>query len=394
MLPIALGTGVSLLGDASLYVILPINMESAGVTLAQVGILLSANRVVRLLFNNLGGVAYDRLPRRPLFVSALVLGAISSAIYAFAKGYYPLLLGRLIWGVAWVGIWIGGNTIILDNCTEQDRGRWIGIYQMAFFLGASSGAIFGGTLNDLIGFQYTMGLAAALTFVSALFALLLLPGNNRGSQRESLAGTAVTTQKPRLAIRDRLPPLALLGAYRLVVAGILLSTFSLYLQQQFGQTFDIGSLSIGLSTMAGAGLGIGSMVSLAASPLAGHLSDRADSRWRVVSVALLPGIVGYILLALAAPFAVILGLPLIFASSGSNQSLATTLVGDLTDPKMRSRSLGWLYTVGDLASAIGPLLAFGVLIPLAGTTGLYIFCMLVLLILCLYSLSLQRIKSR
>jgi len=50
--------------------------------------------------------------------------------------------------------------------------------------------------------------------------------------------------------------------------------------------------------------------------------------------------------------------------------LSTALIGDLGQRRRHGRYLGLLYTVGDLSSAIGPLLAFA-LLPLWGITGLY-----------------------
>ena len=65
--PLGLGTALSLLGDATLYTVLPIHAADAGVTLTAVGILLGANRAIRLFLNGPAGLAYDRWPRRRLF---------------------------------------------------------------------------------------------------------------------------------------------------------------------------------------------------------------------------------------------------------------------------------------------------------------------------------------
>ena len=111
---IGIGTCTSLLGDASLYTVLPTETAAVGVVLANVGILLSANRFVRLVLNGPLGMLYDRWPRRPLFLAALFLGALSTALYAYAQGLWPLLFARMLWGLAWAGIWVGGNTILMD----------------------------------------------------------------------------------------------------------------------------------------------------------------------------------------------------------------------------------------------------------------------------------------
>ena len=86
---------------------------------------------------------------------------------------------------------------------------------------------------------------------------------------------------------------------------------------------------------------------------------------------------GFGLLALGLPLAVLFGLPLTSISSGSNQGLSTALVGDLSGDGRHGRYLGILFTVGDLGSAIGPLLAYA-LLPLWGIQSVYWLCMLLL----------------
>jgi len=105
------------MGDATLYTVLPTHAADAGIVLVQVGILLSANRVVRLFLNGPMGLAYDRSRHRRLFISALFVGALSTVLYAATYGFWPLLVGRLLWGLAWSGIWVGGTTILLDVTT-------------------------------------------------------------------------------------------------------------------------------------------------------------------------------------------------------------------------------------------------------------------------------------
>ena len=148
LFPLGLGTALSLMGDATLYTVLPTHTSEVGIALGSVGIILGVNRAVRVFLNSPAGLAYDRWPRRRLFVPALFIGALSTMVYAATHGFWPLLVGRLLWGLAWSGIWVGGATIILDVTTDQDRGRWTGLYQTWFFLGAALGAFAGGLLTE------------------------------------------------------------------------------------------------------------------------------------------------------------------------------------------------------------------------------------------------------
>ncbi len=369
-----LATGLSLLGDSSLYTVLPTHTLEAGVTLASVGVLLSANRFIRLVLNGPMGLAYDRWPRRRLFLPALTLGALSTAILALTSGFWPLLAARLLWGLAWAGIWVGGNTIILDVTRDEDRGRWVGLYQLAFFLGAASGALLGGFMTDVLGYSLTMGIESSLTLLGALIALLFLPETRRARPHPEAPTGVETRSDPITGSPARISLIsatALMGVNRLVQAGVLVSTFGLFLAQVVGDGVRVGPRAIGVASLTGLGLGGATLIAMASAPLMGWLSDKARHRWGVAAGGLLPGIAGFSLLALGPPLGALVALPATAVTSGSNQSLSTALVGDLGGRGRRGRYLGLLYTVGDLASAVGPPLAYA-LIPLVGLRGVYL----------------------
>ena len=50
-MPLGLGTALSLMGDATLYTVLPTHTAEAGIPLSSVGIMLGINRAVRILLN-------------------------------------------------------------------------------------------------------------------------------------------------------------------------------------------------------------------------------------------------------------------------------------------------------------------------------------------------------
>jgi len=376
LLPVAVGTSLSLVGDSSLYAVLPTQTDVAGVSVASVGILLSANRFIRLATNGPTGIAYDRFSRRKLFVAALFIGAFSTAIYALTRGFWPLLVGRLLWGLSWSGIWIGGNTIILDMVDDDTRGRWMGLYQFSFFLGSASGAILGGLLTDLLGFHWALLVGAGLTLTGAIFNLLLLPetGRTAGLQTVEVSeGVNEPDPSAKRAGRWEFASIAALySANRLVIPGILTSTLGFFLLLRFGEQVQIARWRVGVASLTGLSLGASTLIAMFSSLLAGWLSDHAGNRWRSAAGGLLPGILGFTGLALGLPGTIIAGIPLTAVTSGSNQGLATILVGDISARGGQSRRLGLLFTAGDFMSAVGPPLAYA-LIPLTGPNVLYGF---------------------
>jgi MFS family permease len=400
--PIGVGTALSLMGDTALYAVLPTHTATAGVTLASVGILLSANRWIRLITNGPAGLVYDHWPRRWFFVGSLLLGALSTAIYALAQGFWPLLVGRLLWGLAWSGIWVGGNTIILDVTAAKDRGRWTGLYQLSFYLGSTLGFPIGGALTDSVGYHNALWFAAAATFCGALVALFFLPETHMDALKEEAgesAGESPASLHPPSPLTERqhqrdplTPATALYSVNRFVVAGVISATLGLLIQQRWGEAQFANSLPVGVATITGALLGVSTLLSMIAAPVAGHGSDRFQNRWRVAASGLIPGIIGLALLASGNPIAILLGVPLSAVTSGSNQSLATALLGDHIASERRGRALGWMHTFGDFSSAIAPPLAYG-LLAWIGLSGMYLACAVLLIAMLVWTLRLSAFKT-
>jgi MFS family permease len=382
LVPISVGTGLSLFGDSALYTVLPLSQGNAGVTLAQVGLLLSVNRSVRLLINTPVGAVYDRVPRRGLFVGSLFLGSVSTLAFGLTTGFWPLLVARVLWGISWTGIWVGGNTILLDFAGPDDRGKWVGRYQAAFFLGAAAGALFGGALTDRVGFNLTFLVGGLLSLAGAILAFFVLPETRRaGPDQAPIPPHADPIPALRRGTKGEIATAnALLGLNRLANAGVLPATAGLFLAQQFGATSEIAGRELGVATLTGAALGLNTLFSMAAVPAIGRLSDIVPTRWIVAAGGLLLGSLGFGLFSLGTPAFIAAALFLIAISGSSNTSQATALVGDLSPPQTLSTRLGVLFTVGDLGSMLGPILGFA-LLPLVGLGRVYLLVALLFVLL-------------
>jgi MFS family permease len=356
------------MGDATLYTVLPTHAADAGITLASVGIILSANRLIRLFLNGPIGVLYDRSSRRRLFIPALFIGALSTAIYAATSGFWPLLAGRLVWGLAWSGIWVGGSTIILDVTTDRDRGRWTGYYQTWFFLGTAIGAFAGGLLTDQLGYSTAMWIGAFVTVIGGLTALFLLPETRpqKTQVHSQNEGNPSSRWRPN---RELIGVVTLQGINRFITAGVLAATLALLVQDQLSTS----NLIIGVATLTGILLATRTILSMFAAPMAGSLSDRLGNRWGVTLAALVIGSVGMLLLVRSDPIFILIGICLTAIAGGSIQALLTTRTGDMVEQAQRGKAIGLLHTAGDLGSALGPVTAYVLLrwIPLS---GVYMLC--------------------
>ncbi|MCP4141083.1 MAG: MFS transporter [Chloroflexi bacterium] len=361
---LGIGTAVSLLGDATLYTVLPHPDISAqlGITLSMVGLLLGANRAVRLLLNGPVGVLYDRMPRRGLLITALSLGAGSSIFYALGHGFWPLLMGRISWGLAWSLLWVGGNSVVLDVSTEENRGRNSGIYQMWFFTGVATTSFFGALLTDTVGFRNGQWISVIIIASTAVMWFFFLPETrvNNVTSKDSV-NEKERSSKAKLPWKVIAATSFTVFVARFLAWGVLAATAILWLSELFGDGMQVASFFIPIATLTGLYTAISNLTSISSTPLAGSVSDKFGRRWPVIGVAMILGGAGLWLMSGEIRNLALLGAILVPLAGSSTETLIPAIAGDRVPKKLRSRALGLINTAGDLGATVGPFAALGAL---------------------------------
>lgn len=383
MLAAGLAVSLALFGDLSLFAGLVTQLDAAGLTLAQVGILLSVHRAIRIPANPLVGLLLNRAGRRPLFLLGAALGVISTALYGVSYGFWPFLAARLMWGIAWALLNVGGLTIALDLSTPATRGRLSGLYNMWIWIGYALGPLVGGLLMDWSGFRAAMLVCAAISAVGLVCAALLLEETR---PPRAAAATPYTALTARLAAYWRsgldvvrgspaaLRAMALNGLVLFGGDGVILATAALLLEQRMG-----GALGLGVASASGGLIAVRAVLAAAASSTGGRISDGATGRRRVLASSLATGALAFGLLAAANSLpALLAGVALSAASSGAALSVLAAVMGDAVPGERQSAAVGIYAAAGDVGSACGPAAAFA-LLPLFGLPGVYAMSALLML---------------
>lgn len=385
VLAVSLVMALTGLGDALLYVVLPLHATALGLSNLQVGVLLSGNRFVRMVTNSGAAWLLRRLPPRLPYVGATALAALSTALYGVSAAFLPFLAARLLWGLTFSTTRLGGFLTVLGVAAETSRGRLLGVYRAIWRAGALAATVAGGILFEAYGFRTTMLLLAFVSLLALPFALWGSP-----QQAESRAEVAVAPSELRpWWSRFRLPRLGQTAAsgrllavnysafaLAFVVRGVLIATLALYLRDAFGDHFGPGG-GFGVAAVAAwlVGLRWAAEIGLAA-PL-GALSDRLGRMRSAVGWAITAGvaILGLALAPMVA-LAVVAAAVLFVAASGLGATLDAA-AGDLALPGERARVITVYADWSDLGAAFGPLLAL-TLADVLGLRLLYAVCAAVL----------------
>ncbi len=394
---------LALLGDSLLYVVLPLHQAALGLSGFQVGVLLSANRFVRILTNTAASRVMARMAPGPLFSAAAALACLTTVLYALTPQFAMFLLARFAWGLSFSALRLGCFITVLASATERTRGRLMGTYQSISRSGSFVAVMAGGALFDAFGYRAAVLAMAAGTALALPLAVWRGPSasvRRRGKDHEDGDATqspdpVISTGTPRAAraapgvdltepaahardvayveTPDVAPPVSdrrqrvsnrtrLIAvkwaafALAFVARGVVTATLALFLRRAFGERFGPGG-GLGVATLASWLIGVrwASEIGLAA-PL-GALSDRIG-RGRAALGWLLAATVAVAALA-AAPavgVAVAAASALFVTASGLGATLDAA-AGDLAPAHRRAEVMSSYADWTDVGAALGPLLA-------------------------------------
>ena len=376
MLPVGLSMALSLFGDLTLYAVLVTQLKTLNITLAEVGILLSVHRLVRIPFNPLAGWIQDRVGRRGPFLLGLFLSVVSTAAYGLASGFWPLLIARVGWGAAWALINVGGITMALDLSAPSDRGRWIGMYNAWMWVGYALGPVVGSLLSDRFDFRTSMLVCSAISALGLAFATLRVvetqPSRTPATHIQEVEDKPDVQPAAQRGWMARI--LLIYSTNQFAVDGVILSTVTLLITQRVGTSFSLGGMMLGAASVGGILLAARSILAALLSPLVGRIADGTWGRKAVIAAGLAAGVVSFIILTLSTSFiAILLGVIIGALSATILIGVLPAALADAAPPGQLGRVTGQLATAGDIGSTIGPFLALSVA-PILGLNWAYLLC--------------------
>jgi MFS family permease len=374
----ALAPAVLLAGFAGgiAFPILPIIGERQGLRLAFIGVILAANRAMRVVSMPLVGALVDRIGGRRTLVLGLALQILVMLFYlaGLAPGLAgPLFLaGRILHGPASGCVFVAGQSLALQAGGRERAGEAGALVRAAMAVGVPVGIVAGGFLAEGLGDSATFVIATVAVAAGTVAAWLWVPDLRaplppRSSVAEAFGSLA---QKPLAAIG------ALNFASSFSAQGMVLSTLVLMVEQRRISLFAMGPQATASSLM-----GLMLIVESVSMPFMGRAGDRhAAHAWfgtaGLVSLSLGLAVVGF---ATNNP-EVGVGLSLIGLGTGALGPSLLALLPRWVPAERRGVGVGALQLCGDTGGALGPLvgtllLAGSVRTPYLATAGM-VACLL------------------
>jgi len=194
---------VNNLNDALAWGLVPLFLAAHGATLAQVGIVAGIYPAVWGLGQILAGHVSDRVGRKPLIVTGMLVQAAGLALLAASTGAFALaVLAAALLGIGTALVYPTLVAAISDAVTPVARVSAIGIYRFWRDAGYVAGGLVAGVAADLLGFGGAIAVVAGLTAASGLWVLVDLPARKGRRHGESLPWKRPESPPGRLSLRD------------------------------------------------------------------------------------------------------------------------------------------------------------------------------------------------
>ena len=119
-----------------------------------IGIILSCYTVAALCIRPFSGYFLDSFARKPLYLMAYLIFMTMFAGYIIAGSLTLFILFRIIQGVSFGMVTVGGNTVVIDIMPSSRRGEGLGYYGLSNNIAMAVGPMSGLFLHDA-GMSFT-----------------------------------------------------------------------------------------------------------------------------------------------------------------------------------------------------------------------------------------------
>lgn len=255
--------------------VLPLFARDLGATTVQVGIINASYLLVAGILSLPLGILSDRIGRKLLAsLGVLVLTSIS-LLLAFSRTPGQLVWIYLLFGIGLAAFGPTMMSTVADLSPATHLGRSYGWYTMALYGAMSLGPAVGGMVAERWGFRPVFVASGAIIFSTFWMVLFLLPGTRRG------ATGRVPGKSHAAAARELVHNRPLLGCWLATFGGCFgLGMFVTFLPlHAHNRHLTVGQIGLIFAVQ-------GLCNALSRIPF-GHLSDRVNSRERLVVLGLL-----------------------------------------------------------------------------------------------------------
>jgi SET family sugar efflux transporter-like MFS transporter len=362
-LPLFLCNFAILFVGFGVFPLLPVYATRFGATPTLIGFYLAATYISITLGNLLTSWLSGRVPRKVVFVTAGVPGALALFFMGQATSLWQVVvLTSVVWFTGGVGLSLV-NVFIGLHADQDSRGKWFSLMALTNPLGAVVGGL---AVGWVVAWQ---GYPMMFTLLGLVYAVWPLVGLWKVQDKPFTKASKPETAKLSSPRSSR--------SYYLLLLAVLLSAMTVSVVR-IGLSLSMQAIHFTPAAIAGANV-VGGLVTIPVVLGFGSLSDRLGRRLFLALGYLLAAISGASLLIAEQlwQFWVVAAAVLIARTIGG--SLASALATDILPPQTLGRNLPILGTMNWASGVLG-FAGSGYVMETLGASNLYLIATLLPLV--------------
>lgn len=243
-------------------------VENLEMTESEIGLVYSLFAVTFALFMLPAGLWADKVGRKPLIISGILIFAVTTLALAFITDKYQFALLRALEGVGAAMVTPAAFALTVDLVPENKRGVAMGAEGTAQILGGLGGPGLGGLLAGELGFYYPFYVAAGLAVLCAAMTVFIRQPPTKAAEKKPSLFSMFQSWKRNAAENRALWAVTIRG----FVMGIVQGLWNLGLILFWYDKLDMTETELGLA------LTVGMLVMVLATIPFGAMSDRIGRR--------------------------------------------------------------------------------------------------------------------
>jgi predicted MFS family arabinose efflux permease len=320
-----------------------------GITVVQLGVLLSIQNFIPLILRIPMSVLVERFGRIRSMIVGLIVGGISSILFIYAQSYSQLLLVIAFGSLTTSSFNQTAMSTVSDAAPPMKQGDAMGRYLTFLAIGMLIGPAVCSRLVGSIGYNGLYWIAAVVPVIGVLLLVFMAPQNIRERQKKEEDKNSIGAMESiKMILRNK--NVILLSVCRVSFSSaqaIFLALFSIYAVEQLG--FSEATVAL-LFTVRG-------FANTLARYPAGRISDKIGRKplllagfgFLVVSYTMIAYTKSVLMLSIA--------LALYGLCWGTRAVSEWAYLTDLVEPEIKTISISYLSSVFSLGSTIGSVAA-------------------------------------
>ncbi len=351
---ITMGHGLTHWYPSTFYLLLPIIGHELGLTYSQIGLIMTCQYIAGAVANVPGGILVDTVGRKGVLMAlSLFWVGFPYLLMGFAHSYLMLLSCVALVGFG-NSLWHPTAIPTLARRYPERKGLVLSLHGMGGNVGDALAPLVVGSLLTVLSWREVVILNVMPGLVMALLILVFLGTLRLGGKPKTAAGEGGSQSLreyfagvPALFRNKSLVLLTTSSAFRSMTQNSLLTFLPVYLAYEMHYSpFWVGA---GMFALQAAGF--------AATPIAGHLSDRMGRRSIMMTSMIMSGVVLAFMTFAGQSLAFIVFIAVLGFFLYAIRPVMQAWLLESTPRNMGGTSIGILFGAQSLGSSIAPLIA-------------------------------------